>query len=98
MYESSLGEPPLGIVVYGEGALTRQFVLDFDGHDLIKESLRAVIPFSMFLHESIEALPISRAPGEDQNVAFGFFPLRFTCLVKGFNHAYIVTSAGARWL
>src|SRR5579863_5667417 len=37
MHESSLGEPVLCIVVYREGMLMRQFVFDFDGHDLVKE-------------------------------------------------------------
>ena len=98
MHESSLGESLLGIVVYGEGALMGEFILDFDGHDLVSESLRTVIPLPMFLHESIEALAFSRAPGEDQNVAFGLFPLRLTCLVKGFDHNCIVASAGVPWL
>lgn len=93
MHESPLREPLLGILVYVEGTLTRQFILDFDGDDLVNEPLRAVIPLSMLLHERIEALPISSAPGEDQNVAFGFFPLRLTCLVKGLDHIFIVSLA-----
>jgi hypothetical protein len=93
MHESSLGEPVLGIAVYGEGMLMRQFVFDFDGHDLVKESLRAIIPLPMFLHESIEAFPISSAPGENQNVTLGFIPFRLTCLVKGLDHCFIVSLA-----
>ena len=93
MHESALGKPVLGIVVDGEGPLMRQFVFDFDGHDLVKETLRAVIPLPMFLHERVEALPISSTLCKNQNVTLGFFPLRLTCLVKGLDHSFIVSLA-----
>ena len=72
----------------------RQLVLDFDGHDLISEPLGELIPLSMFLHECIEAFPVSGTVGEDQNIALGFFPLRLAYLVKRFDHTCIVASAG----